>query len=133
MFVERLKKEDFAKFILDDKYIESEYKAFGETIVDAISEFEVENGRVTFSVGRVDFLFTDFDCLNNYVFRSYNGSHNKDWLAFMYQKFGTEFKHEFYKYRTQEKRRMMKFVSARFDAENAIYEKTFEESRESEC
>ena len=133
MFVERLKKEDFAKFILDDKYIESEYKALGESIVDAISEFKVENGRVTFSVGRVDFLFTDFDCSNNYVFRSYNGSHNKDWLAFMYQKFSTEFKHEFYKYRTQEKRRMMKSVSARFDAENAIYEKTFEESREIEC
>ena len=133
MFVERLKKEDFAKFILDDKYIESEYKALGESIVDAISEFEVENGRVTFSVGRVDFLFTDFDCSNNYVFRGYNGSHNKVWLVFLYQKFGTEFKHEFYKIRTQEKRRMMKSVSARFDAENAIYEKTFEESREIEC
>lgn len=127
MFVERLKKEDFAQFIANDEYIQERYKKLGDNIVDAIYGFEIHEGLVKFSVGNVTFVFTDFDYSNNYMFRSYNGSnHNKDWLAFMFKKFGVEYKHEFYKFRSQEKRRLLKHVSSRIHADNARYEKVFQ-------
>jgi len=132
MFVERLSKEELEEFAKRDKYVEEGRIVRNSYDENQVRYFEVCDGRVTFSIGRVDFLFTDFDCSNNYVFRSYNGSHNKDWLAFMFEKFGMEYKLAFYKYRTMEKRRLLKQLSDRIDSDNARYEKIFEEEKEIE-
>ena len=131
MFVEQLKKEDFLQFTLRNDFVKEEFLRCGNSI-DIIRDFEVSDGRVTFSIGRVDFVFTDFDVYNNYMFRSYNGAHDKAWLKFMYDKFGMEYKHEFYKFRTQEKRRFLKSVSDRIDIENAKYELLFNDENEKE-
>ena len=132
MFVERLSKEEFAEFIAKERFVQAECGMISKNVVDAIREFEVQNGRVSLSIGRVDFVFTDFDCVNNYMFRSYNGAHNKEWLAFMFGKFGEDYKLAFYKYRTQEKRRMLNRVGEQFNKETKNYEKLFQAEDEFE-
>lgn len=132
MFVERLTKEELLAFVLKDEAVKYEYiKRCGT--VDAIRYFSVDNGRVTFSIGNIDFVFTDFDVSNNYMFRSYNGGHNKAWIQFMYDKFGEDYRLAFYKFRTQEKRRLLKRVADQFDKDNRVYEKCFHVEDESEA
>ena len=125
MFVERLLKKDFLEYALRDSFVRDEYVRFGAN-ENVMREFTVEKGRVAFSIGRIDFVYTDFDANNNYMFRGYNGSHDKNWIKFMYGKFGSDYQHEFYKFRTQERRRLLDRVSEQFAKETLGYNKLFE-------
>ena len=124
MFVENLTKSDFLEYVSKDKEILKDFWN-REISIDDIFDFNVEKGRVSFSIGRVDFVFTDFDAFNNYMFRGYNGTHNKEWISFMYSKFGEDYKYAFYKFRTLEKRRFLRRVGEQFDKETAKFENLF--------
>ena len=131
MFVENLTKTDFLEFVTNDNSIKSGFQN-RDVVIDDIWNFTAENGRVSFSIGHVDFVFTDFDAYNNYMFRSYNGSHNKQWIEFMYGKFGDLYKYAFYKFRTTEKRKMLKRVGEQFGKETAKFESLFANEKEFE-
>ena len=69
----------------------------------------------------VGFKFTDFDYNTNYTIVLYKGVHDKDWIKFMYEKFGEEYKEAFLNFREEEKRQILEDTAKRFDEDTMEY------------
>lgn len=90
MFVEQLSKEELLTYLIEYEYND---KNIGMKLlnVNNMKYFHSKDGIVSFYLKTTTHQFSDFDYKNNYRLRTYEGLHNKNWLNFMYEKFGTPY------------------------------------------
>ena len=125
MFVEQLSREDLIDYITNyelvkyDDYVRSQYD------FNAISNYKVSKGKITFRIRDKKFKFTDFDYTTNYVIALYKGVHNGRWLHFMSRKFGNAYKIAFLTFREQEKNSVLEATGKRFDEDTLKYVEGF--------
>lgn len=126
MFVEKLTKDEIIDFITNHEiakrndYVKVQYD-FNE-----IDNYNVSESEITFRIRDKKFKFTDFDYSSNYTNTSYSGLHDKNWLRFMYNRFGNPYKIAFLSFREQEKRDILEATAKRFDEDTEMYENGLE-------
>lgn len=125
MFVEQLSREDLINYITNyelpqyDDYVKQQYD------FNAITNYKVSDGKITFRIRDKKFKFTDFDYTTNYKIALYNGVHNERWLNFMSKKFGNPYKIAFLTFREQEKESVLEATAKRFDEDTIKYAEKF--------
>lgn len=132
MFIEKLKKQEILDFLATN-----DGKRFSKEVKEIAKLYTSEKGNIIveidakFCVDRnVEFkcAISDFNYNHNHKAPLYYAEHCEEWLKFMYQKFGEEYKSEFLKQRETEKKNMPKdYSSSRFDAFTVIYLNSFDE------
>ena len=122
MFVEHLTKEDLIDYLTNYELVN--YNEFAKSRYDfnAIEDYKVKEGKITFRIRDIKLKFTDFDYNTNYTIKLYNGVHNKSWINFMYKKFGSKYKAAFLTFREQEKSAILEATAKRFDEDTSKYE-----------
>lgn len=125
MFVEQLSKEDFIDYLTKyelvryDEYTKSQYD------FNAITDYKVCEGKVTFRINDKKFKFTDYYFRTNYIIVLRRDAHDKNWLNFMFKKFGNPYKFAFLKFRELEKSRVLDETGAIFDNDTLNYVEGF--------
>ncbi|MGN0798196.1 MAG: hypothetical protein ACI4L7_01280 [Christensenellales bacterium] len=123
MFVEQLSIEELINYIIDydlpqyDEHVRHQYD------FDAIADYKVSDGSVTFRIDDMIFNFTDFDYATNYTRDLRYGLHNEKWLNFMTRKFGKTYTSAFLNFRKKEKEILLKVTAKNFDNNTINYAK----------
>lgn len=117
MFVEQLSREDLIDYITKHELVKYDEYTRSQYNFNAITDYNVCEGNITFRINNKKFMFTDFDYLEN----SRKSTHNKRWLYFMFKKFGNPYKLAFLAFREQEKKRKLKAIEKGFDDETLKY------------
>ena len=121
MFVEKLTKDDIVNYIANYEIVKYDESVKRQYDFNLISNYKVTAGKITFSIRNINFEITDFDFETNYTIKL-KGVHNKNWLNFMYEKFGDAYKKAFLAYRSQEKKKLLEETAKNFDDDTADYE-----------
>ena len=122
MFVEKLTKEEVLGFYRDclirngEEYV----LEFLDNLEDA-KDYKNMGDKITYILKGIKFTITDFEYSSEKTFRLYAGLHNRDWLKFMYKRFGEPYRQAFIESRKQERKRVLTFFAKRFDNDTAKY------------
>lgn len=138
MFVEKLTKDELIQFITNNELKrnrENRNDEFPE-FEDArqrelsrnfdfanISNYSVKNGKVSFKININKFVFTDFDYISPFMIRLKANIVDKDWIRFMSDKFGDEYKTAFLEYRKKQKEKYLKETAEKYDNQTKNYER----------
>lgn len=121
MFVEKLSKEDLIDYISKYELVNYDEYARSQYDFNAITNYNVREGKITFRINDKKFKFTDFDYTTNFIIRFQKGTHNEKWLHFMFKKFGNPYKVAFLTFREQEKKRVLEKTEKNFDDKTLEY------------
>jgi len=92
MFVEKLNQSDYIEFLNN---LDKENKGFD---VNSVTNFKLENEKVTFDINDIHYTFTDFDYIDSDMQMIFYNINNIQWLNFMFDKFGLLYKTAFNNY-----------------------------------
>lgn len=120
MYIEKLTKGDIINFYNENVYktLLSKNRKIGIDYIvlkyspNHIKDYVSENGQVTFNVSDMSVSLSDYDFKTNRTFKLNKFLCNKDWLKFMYSKFGDEY--------------LKSFVAFREDAKQVVIDKEIE-------
>ena len=141
MFVEKLTIDELVQFITNNELISysenvdsmyPEYEKMRQIAISRkydfsnISNYSVKNGKASFNIDSNEFLFTDFDYISPFVIRLIDGIVDKDWIKFMANKFGDEYKAAFLEYRQEQKEKKLKEYAENYDDYTKSYEEELE-------
>ena len=120
MYIEKLTKGDIINFYNENVYktLLSKNRKIGIDYIvlkyspNHIKDYVSENGQVTFNVSDMSVSLSDYDFKTNRTFKLNKFLCNKDWLKFMYSKFGDEY--------------LKSIVAFREDAKQVVIDKEIE-------
>ena len=125
MFIEKLSKEDVAKFL------NKKFKQRVELLTDMYDFnnpcfYENVDGKITLKTKYNSFTLTDFEFEYSFgTLLSENAKYDKDWLNFMYAKFGEEYKKAFLNMRENLKNEAIKKYEEKYDKDTEKFENEF--------
>lgn len=132
MFIEKLSQEDIAYF-LSNKHFGIKTKIPDIHKFDNPVAFNKFNGALVFESEYICYIFTDYEYAEIDKNRT-NGKNkgfvtrfDKDWINFMYNRFGEKYKTSFSEYRQANKKAALKQAEQKYDEETKkIEDKVFD-------
>ena len=126
MYIEKLTDEEIKSYV-DCYYSNPKYdlaKQYNGNF--SVVKITRKKGKITvFLRDRSNIEITDFDYKPSHIIRLLSGMHDKNWLKFMYEKFGEEYKTAFLEFRKEATNQLLDKENSRLQSQTAEYEKMF--------
>lgn len=126
MYIEKLTDAEIKSYI-DSYYSDPKYdlaKQYNSNF--SVVKITRKQGKITaFLHDRSNIEITDFDYKPSHIIRLCSGMHDKNWLKFMYEKFGEEYKIAFLEFRKETTNQLLDKENSRLQSLTAEYEKMF--------